>query len=833
MKRWALLLFLFALPAFGQGAFYQLPTPLPNATLYVCPVQAPTNPCGSPASIFSNSNLTGPITQPVHLGSDGNFGFWVTPGQYALQVQAPYNIVTTISLGGGSASFGQLTGGSNTSTLTMGSGGSLSQLNIGQVAGSQMWLAAGLSSPTVTNTTGGTWLNGHAVQIAYTLVSAAGQTLISVINSNSVQNFGACSNNCVLILTAPTIPSGYTGYTAYMCDTTSGPCAAPVQIPSCINITGNCSVSAPVTSGTATPTINAAWIQPPNIQAFNGFNGGLPSVFFPKADGNYYPWISMDWADCDNTNGPLCPAGTPLFTHRTYFSDLGGSSVAYPNQQMAFKNAFIAINHGAGIGTATTNQDRALGILMQNPAADSATHYGMEGIQAETDYNGTSVINGSPDGEVAAGSFQVADSHTGTPISPPGGEQAVRAQTFIESGAGSFVSCSGNPCISAVRAYMTDLSSSGGSSDGIAALYARTWNANGSHTTRQGYGAYIQSPGSSFRLGTANIGLYVEPWLVSTNVNDKSFWFDGASSTASKGVIQPALYLGGGMVANQCALCTNLINNSGTTSIPVSGSFQLSGGSISTAQLGNLVGVTNFACSVTGSTGTSYSYGIAGIDGNGNATQVAGNVCIVSAAATLNGSNFVTLTISGAQYGKGYARFDVYRTASAGVPATTGFIGSMSCIGTTDIESAIGSVTTFCTFNDTGLSASGSVPTANTTGGIVGYNFGTLTNCAAVGSAASPSVAACASASAGSFSCATNATGATCTVNTTAVTANSQIFVQEDETLGSRLGVTCNTSTNVLPTSRLLSARVAATSFTINLGTVTTNPACFSYFLVN
>lgn len=113
--------------------------------------------------------------------------------------------------------------------------------------------------------------------------------------------------------------------------------------------------------------------------------------------------------------------------------------------------------------------------------------------------------------------------------------------------------------------------------------------------------------------------------------------------------------------------------------------------------------------------------------------------------------------------------------------------------------------------------------------------LGTSTNCAAVGTATSPSVASCGSASAGHFSCATNATGATCTVNTTAVTANSEIFVFESDTsvTGTALGVTCNTSTNVLPASRLLASSVAATSFTINLGTVTTNPACFSYHIVN
>lgn len=111
----------------------------------------------------------------------------------------------------------------------------------------------------------------------------------------------------------------------------------------------------------------------------------------------------------------------------------------------------------------------------------------------------------------------------------------------------------------------------------------------------------------------------------------------------------------------------------------------------------------------------------------------------------------------------------------------------------------------------------------------------TSTNCAAVGTSASPSIASCGSAPAGHFSCATNATGATCQVNTTAVTANSEIFVFESDTAatGTALGVTCNTSTTVNPATRLLASSSAGTSFTINLGTVTMNPACFSYHIIN
>lgn len=113
--------------------------------------------------------------------------------------------------------------------------------------------------------------------------------------------------------------------------------------------------------------------------------------------------------------------------------------------------------------------------------------------------------------------------------------------------------------------------------------------------------------------------------------------------------------------------------------------------------------------------------------------------------------------------------------------------------------------------------------------------YATTGNCAAVGTAANPSVAACSAAPAGAVSCATNASTGTCTVNTTAVTANSEIFVQQitDTTTGTRLSVTCNTTKDTNSTSPQITARSAGTSFTFQLGTFNTNPECFNYFIVN
>ena len=108
--------------------------------------------------------------------------------------------------------------------------------------------------------------------------------------------------------------------------------------------------------------------------------------------------------------------------------------------------------------------------------------------------------------------------------------------------------------------------------------------------------------------------------------------------------------------------------------------------------------------------------------------------------------------------------------------------------------------------------------------GSIRANHQTPTNCS---SSAAPAV--CAAASAGSVVIA--AAGTTVTVNTSVVTANSQILLTEDSSLGTKLSVTCNTTTGRLYT---VTARTAATSFVITTSAApVTNPACLSYLIVN
>lgn len=107
--------------------------------------------------------------------------------------------------------------------------------------------------------------------------------------------------------------------------------------------------------------------------------------------------------------------------------------------------------------------------------------------------------------------------------------------------------------------------------------------------------------------------------------------------------------------------------------------------------------------------------------------------------------------------------------------------------------------------------------------------YGTATNCS---SSASPAV--CGSAAAGSVALPTNAVSSSIQVNTTAVTANSQIFAFADDTLGTKLGITCNSTLATLVGGLTISARTAGTSFTIaNNVAVVTNALCVSYWIVN
>lgn len=140
--------------------------------------------------------------------------------------------------------------------------------------------------------------------------------------------------------------------------------------------------------------------------------------------------------------------------------------------------------------------------------------------------------------------------------------------------------------------------------------------------------------------------------------------------------------------------------------------------------------------------------------------------------------------------------------------------------GTFAMNSAANAKTTLSCFVDTTstLQCAGGAPLSTITTG---------SNCS---SSAAPAV--CGSASGGSVAVPTG-TNPTLTVNTTAVTANSQIIMNIDESIGTRLSVTCNTTLTTL-TNPVITARTPGTSFTVQIGaTIAVNPACASFVIVN
>lgn len=119
----------------------------------------------------------------------------------------------------------------------------------------------------------------------------------------------------------------------------------------------------------------------------------------------------------------------------------------------------------------------------------------------------------------------------------------------------------------------------------------------------------------------------------------------------------------------------------------------------------------------------------------------------------------------------------------------------------------------------------GVTPAAGSFTTLTGTTHKTTTNCAV--NSASP--AACGSAAAGVVAVPTLTT--TYTVNTTAVTANSRIFLQPtSDNTGIPSSPTC--ATLAVTAVNMISARVAATSFTFSLPS-TTGITCFGYWIVN
>ena len=380
---------------------------------------------------------------------------------------------------------------------------------------------------------------------------------------------------------------------------------------------------------------------------------------------------------------------------------------------------------------------------------------------------------------VTATGFQAADNNTGTGVTATGFQAAY-------SNTGSYVTATGsnaaiNNTGSQVTATGFQAAYNNTGSDVTATGYNAAYNNTGSDVTATGYNAAINNTGSDVTATGSNAAINNTGSQVTATGFEAAYSNTGSYVTAT-----------GFQAAN---------NNTGSY-------VTATGSNAAYNNTGSQVTATGFqaAYSNTGSYVTA-----TGFDAAGSKTA---------------GDNDVFDTLE-----------DVMIGTQKAIDNSVVLGASTSISGKTAINNSGGSqLTNIIAINGTATDSNQSVigNPSTLTAEVFGLltpslGYATATNCA---SGASPAV--CGSAPAGSVAIPTGVSTVSLVVDTTAVTANSQILLTADDTVGTRLSVTCNSTLATLVGGMAITARTAGTSFTITFnGTIATNPLCVSYSIIN
>jgi len=728
------------------------------------------------------------------------------------------------------------------------SGGSITPTGTGQIASTNAWdpLAAGAIYPFVPtftiNNTGGS-LTQNVVYVRLTYVGPSVIVPSAELKAQLTTTSCASNSTCQIVVNMPTscqagsLPAGVTGCTVW--DTAAGVNQELQQAAAnaCVNITAaTCTINTLAAGSAIASPPAGTGVVPSSLTAIAQPDFIVPTTYIQLGDGTYAPAGGIDYS-CLNficgqePVGGVAPAigstpGTFTWTHRFFFNDTNAAPIQ--------ANDFISIHHLAGqttaqelLGANTLGvDDRAFGVEMVDAGANFT---GNQIGQSLSQYNERILANPAftciggtfPNSEVCAGAgrFVVGDIRTSPTGTQGGPTVALSGSNQSGNGAGTIICPSASvfsdpPCVVGVAggASVTANATFPASSEVIGG-----WFGTNASAGQNGYGFSVWADAQpSNRFGKGNFGLYSADF--GTDPRDFGLLLFTQTANSNKAAFMGPVY-----------------------------EFQPEIGTTVPSQLGNAgaLGIFQFTPTTGGSTTWQYQIVPKDLAGGWSPATTGTTFKTTTGAATLNGSTFNQIVVPCSGLGAdttgspcvigngatlyGVVAYDVYRTTAGGTPNTTGYIATFTC-----------AYFSACTFIDTGLAVIAGAnndptpPAYNTSGAIAGYTYRTITNCAAVGSAASPSVAACGAAPAGTVSCATNAT-ATCTVNTSAVTASSQIFIsqREDTTTGTRLGVTCNVTPSVIIADENITAVVAGTSFSFSLTQPVTNPDCFSYFIVN
>lgn len=226
--------------------------------------------------------------------------------------------------------------------------------------------------------------------------------------------------------------------------------------------------------------------------------------------------LSLDTQSCSDVTGPPCDGGTLRIIKRFFIND-------NPTHAQTFKNSLFSVNHLANnTSTSTNNQDRAIGFETYNDPNDSSPHYAMEGIQGQLTISGNPTFYGSPDGEAAAASFQVDDSHQNLTPSPMKGVVGVTSRVFRRGN--NWGSCPYGACwIGFYGAASNNSVNFPGGNQIIAGGMFTSQNFVGATGTAAlvGVGGYFPAPNANNRY-MYNRGIYVQDFGL--GINDYSVY---------------------------------------------------------------------------------------------------------------------------------------------------------------------------------------------------------------------------------------------------------------------------------------------------------------------
>lgn len=754
---------------------------------------------GATQSITATLDAAAPKLSNPPAGGSTTFAT-LLPGT---STSGPFNCGTGCSfttsgsgaIGATTVPFAGVAAGANAAALTEATGGSFSPSGIGQVVDSQEWGNAGIGSGvvnvvglnTVLSTTGGS-LNAATQFLVGWENSALGSTYPTAQAQVSMTTCGGGA--CSIVISEPQpVYSGMLTWSVASSQTSGGPYLGVSGCTAVPVATTTCTMTTNGAGGTA-PTANTAFLQPPNVQATQCAGGVIPFGFTENYLGQFFASIGVDPS---SNNGRT--SGTLEFCEGFYVTDR-------QTPPLQGDNALVVFDHNVGTNTSASNQDRTAWFGSTNPIGDSATRYGIENIQGQITVNGHPTWLGNPDSETTGITMTLADQTDASYGSgtPAGGSNTMRLTyvrepaaggTGLGSGGGIFVGMS-NGYSSAAPAgtilYGADL----------------TWGGGGTATNLQGIGLNIGFPNTAQLFGTANYGItFGQSNIVGSN--------RPAVNATTYGVVN---FITGLPFSFNGPTTQWSIGNSNPGSFPVYASMS-DQGSITVTQVSGAVQSGNGTCSGGAST---YQYNIITVDGNGGTNPGTAQNTAATCTNPLTSGNPATINpnLTAIQIESAF-RFDVYRT---GGPMALGKIGSLTCVTN-------GVAPTCNSFVDTGLTASGTVPTTNTTGSASANQYFTTTNCNSTASTTSP--AACGSASTGVILTAAAATSFT--VNTSTVTANSRFWFSFDTHTTNCTTAPADIATLLQPYT---SAVVAGTSFTMTFPVApTVTGVCVEYGFMN